>query len=465
MAKKSDDWMFGDAGLPKKPAAPPPTPDVTQQKTDRLEAIQPNEPKPVAKPAAAPVKPPEPARAAPPSEADKLKQKVLDHTAKLRRALLEGTPPPPEGGRAGVGGTPPAKAPSPLAHVAPAPPPPAPAAPHPNPPPAARGEGAAAPAPRAEGAAAPAERGEGGQPDDDTAALKRALIEKTRTTTLKDLERKGMKQVQVINMAIVEQIVGEAVTRVVEKRHLGAREKKAIEQDAKREFLELMDEHKRALAAKSDEERKRADLERQVDKLRLELLRQEEALSEQRESARIAISAESLRDLETSCKKVLGEFMNDERRTLVADKNPKAEEGLGELEKKLGEVFDRLVGRLKSDYEDLLERRIEKLNKALSETENALRHMAQMKSIDPGIASIYRTVQGLALDEDNYERKKELLAIVFLENLQLQHKEITEKDREAAVIRSTLEPSRDEAPQAPEGFEPPLDPLTTETAF
>jgi len=445
VAKKSDDWMFGDAGLPKKPAAPAPAPDVTQQKTDRLEAIQPNEPKPTpaAKPpvkAPAPAPPPVAAKAAPASEADKLKQKVLDHTAKLRRALLEGTPPPPEGGRAGVGGTPPPKPASPLAHVAPAPAPQAP--PTPTLPPAG-----------------------GGSPDDDTAALKRALIEKTRTTTLDDLAKKGMRQVQVINMAIVEQIVGEAVERVVQKHHLGAREKKTIEQDAKREFLELMDEHKRALAAKSDEERRRLDLEKQVDKLRLELLRQEEALSEQRESARIAISAESLRDLETSCKKVLVEFMTDERRALTAETNPKAEDGLVSLEKKLGEIFDRLVGRLKSDYEDLLERRIEKLNKALSETENALRHMAQMKSIDPGIASIYRTIQGLSLDEENYERKKELLAIVFLENLQLQHKEITEKDREAAVIRSTLEPRKDEAPPAPEGFEPPLDPLTTETAF
>ena len=178
-------------------------------------------------------------------------------------------------------------------------------------------------------------------------------------------------------------------------------------------------------------------------------------LADQRESATVAISPTSLTELEASCKRLLGEFF----------KEPK-DEALVPLEKKLAEVFDRLVGRLKSDYEDLLERRIDKLNKALADTEGALRRLAQMKAIDGGIASIYDSVQGLSLDEANYERKKELLAVVFLENLTIQGKQITDADRDAALIKSQLD-SQKPAPslEAPEGFEPPLDPLTTETAF
>src|SRR5581483_3995202 len=100
--KKNDDWMFGDKGAPK--AAPKKEqPDVTSQPTDRLEAIKPGEPMP--KPAPPAPKPaPPPAKAAPPpapkpapppvksapppapGSQDELKQKVLDHTAKLRRA-------------------------------------------------------------------------------------------------------------------------------------------------------------------------------------------------------------------------------------------------------------------------------------------------------------------------------------------------------------------------------------------
>lgn len=441
--------MFGDGGPPKKG----PQPDVTSQPTDRLEAIKQGEPVPAAprpappkpappKPAAtlaspakpAPVAPtpaptsPAPKRVAakdtPPVErpSEDLKQKVLDHTAKLRRSLLEGTRPPE-----------PPK---------PAPEPPKPAEPEP----------ALDPGPTSS--------------PDDSAALRRALVERTQKTTLRDLEKKGLKQVQVLDMRTIEKIVSEAVERALEKRHLTAGTKKQLEQEAKREFLELMDEHKRALAEKSDEERRARDLEKTVEKLRAEVARQEAVLSEQRESATVAISPASLAELETSCKRLLSEFMTGERRALVAEANPKAEEGIGALEKKLAEAFDRLVGRIKSDYEDLLERRIDKLNKALSDTENALRQLAKMKSIDPGIASIYDSVQGLSLDELNFERKKELLAVVFLENLAIQGKEITDEDRNAATIKSTLDSQKPEPSiEAPEGFEPPLDPLTTETAF
>jgi hypothetical protein len=451
LATKSDDWMFGDAGLPGKPAPP----DVTSQPTDRVEAIRKGEPEPppVEKPAPAPVAPPPPptgdsraSAGSPPrpaaTEAEKLRQKVLDHTNKLRRALLEGSKPaaaPP----APVASTAPALVASAPHPVAPAPSAPAPPGP--------------APPPTIEPAKATSSA-------DDSAALRRALVEQTRKTTLKDLEKKGLKNVAVLDMKTIERIVSEAVEKAIDKRPFTATQKRALEQDAKREFLELLDEHKRAVAERSDEERRRLDLEKQVEKLRAELSRQEAVLSEQRASATVAISAASLAELEASCKALLREFMTAERRALTAEANPKAEEGLAALEKKLAEVFDRLVGRIKSDYEDLLERRIDKLNNALAETENALRAMAQMKSIDPGIASIYSTVQGLSLDELNYGRKKELLAIVFLENLEIQKKTITEADRAAAVIKSTLEPARPSL-DAPEGFEPPLDPLTTETAF
>ena len=473
--------MFGEAGPPKRA----PVPDVTTQPTDQLESITRGEPRPVAKipPVKAPppvewpepspvepgrvspltrLKPPvepppkvdsprgespplarprpvelppkvdpprveQPPRAPEPpkSPLDPLKQKVLDHTARLRRELM------------GESGGPGAEPPSPKGPPAPAPPP----EPEPEPEPI------------------PVEPGA-----EDSKALRRAVLEKTQKTTLRDLEKKGLKNVAVLGMRTIEKIVNEAVENAIAKRGLSATQKRTLEQDAKREFLELMDEHRRALAEKSDEERRGLDLQKQVDKLRSELARQEAVLTEQRESATIAISASSLAELEATCKRVLQEFMTAERRALAAHANPKAEEGLGALEKKLGEAFDRLVGRLKSDYEDLLERRIEKLNKALADTENALRHMAQLKSLDPGIASLYRTIQGLSLDEAYFERKKELLAVVFLENLQIQGKEVTATDREAAVIKSSLESQRP-ALEAPPDFEPPLDPLTTETAF
>ncbi len=43
-----------------------------------------------------------------------------------------------------------------------------------------------------------------------------------------------------------------------------------------------------------------------------------------------------------------------------------------------------------------------------------------MKNIDLGVSSIYRTVQGLAGDDELFEQKKEMLEDLFQANLQLQ---------------------------------------------
>ena len=42
-----------------------------------------------------------------------------------------------------------------------------------------------------------------------------------------------------------------------------------------------------------------------------------------------------------------------------------------------------------------------------------------MKNIDLGVASIYRTVQGLSADDDNAEQKKEMLKNIFDANVAL----------------------------------------------
>jgi hypothetical protein len=66
-----------------------------------------------------------------------------------------------------------------------------------------------------------------------------------------------------------------------------------------------------------------------------------------------------------------------------------------------------------------LERRIAKLTDLLGITEEELRRVAAMKGIDLGLASIYRTVQGLALDTDQYERKREMMRTIFETNFHL----------------------------------------------
>jgi GGDEF domain-containing protein len=69
---------------------------------------------------------------------------------------------------------------------------------------------------------------------------------------------------------------------------------------------------------------------------------------------------------------------------------------------------------------DQLERRIAKLTSLLGVTEEELQRVLSMKTIDEGVASIYRTVQGLGSDAAQAEQKKAMMAVIFNENLAFQ---------------------------------------------
>jgi diguanylate cyclase (GGDEF)-like protein len=74
------------------------------------------------------------------------------------------------------------------------------------------------------------------------------------------------------------------------------------------------------------------------------------------------------------------------------------------------------------DRIDLLERRLAKLTHLLGVTEDELQRVAAMKGIDLGIASIYRSVQGLSDDAANREKKIEMMKEIFKANLEMRQK-------------------------------------------
>jgi len=66
-----------------------------------------------------------------------------------------------------------------------------------------------------------------------------------------------------------------------------------------------------------------------------------------------------------------------------------------------------------------LERRITKLTSSLGATEAELLRVAEMKDIDLGVSSIYRTVQGLKSADEGFAAKKEMLKNIFDANVAL----------------------------------------------
>ena len=68
---------------------------------------------------------------------------------------------------------------------------------------------------------------------------------------------------------------------------------------------------------------------------------------------------------------------------------------------------------------ELLQRRLSKVTDSLAETEGMMRRGFAGASIDAGVASIYRTVQGLTDVENDLELKKEMMSKIFEANLEL----------------------------------------------
>ncbi|MEW6074006.1 MAG: hypothetical protein AB1726_15600 [Planctomycetota bacterium] len=77
-----------------------------------------------------------------------------------------------------------------------------------------------------------------------------------------------------------------------------------------------------------------------------------------------------------------------------------------------------------------LERRVHKLTESLGVTEEELKRIAAAKSIDLGISSLYRTVQGLDAGDAWAEAKRAMLECIFAANLALQGKAAAERGGE-----------------------------------
>ncbi len=73
----------------------------------------------------------------------------------------------------------------------------------------------------------------------------------------------------------------------------------------------------------------------------------------------------------------------------------------------------------RSAREELLERRLEKVTRALAEVEREVARLRAEASGDPGRPSVYACVQGLSADAPNFARKRALLETIFEENLTL----------------------------------------------
>jgi hypothetical protein len=87
-----------------------------------------------------------------------------------------------------------------------------------------------------------------------------------------------------------------------------------------------------------------------------------------------------------------------------------------------GLAEDRVPGASAEDLSslDILTRRSSKLEQALAEARAALAHVSRLEYVDPGLSSLYRTIQGLAPEDPRHAQKGAALECIFRANLALQ---------------------------------------------
>lgn len=113
----------------------------------------------------------------------------------------------------------------------------------------------------------------------------------------------------------------------------------------------------------------------------------------------------------------------DKLRELLA--SPAAPAADGQREADLQDRIQELIAQHNRQI-DVLERRIGKLTVSLEATEEELRRMALLREIDPGLASRFKSVQGLDSRESMLEAKKEMMSAIFKANVEL-HDEIARR--------------------------------------
>ena len=245
--------------------------------------------------------------------------------------------------------------------------------------------------------------------------LNQALAQEVRRwakrTTPEDLKRRGIDRVRSIKLADMAVLIEKAVNRTLMARTIGELDDdiEGFSGEAREEFLRLVRDDRQRPASGLEEK-----AETELDRLKSELARRRKALA--RQEMAIAEGDGQAMELETKLRKLFASWGGDGNSALESEVVALA---LKEVSKEHQHV--QMV-RLQQHREEIdrLERRIGKLSNLLGQTEEELARLVHSGVVaDDGVASIYRTVQGISITDQGYSRKRELMKEIFDANLKL----------------------------------------------
>lgn len=259
--------------------------------------------------------------------------------------------------------------------------------------------------------------------------VKGMMRQASHRVNIDQLVKQGKKTISLLSKDKMEELINQAVKNIVDKyRAMAAGIAQVpvgqIEAESKAEFKELLQTYQQTAKAKTDLEQSKQALDGELDELRKDLERQkalaEGRLSEEAEKALVIGFKEFERELDKQVVKVF-----EKRKAILAESNPAEAPELKQVEQVLRPIIARLVAAERERFQmaggqsretQLLEKRMEKLYAQIAAMESALRTISQSKVYsNQQINNVLRQL-GLANEDKNFEKKKEMLKFVLTAN-------------------------------------------------
>lgn len=296
------------------------------------------------------------------------------------------------------------------------------------------------------------------------------------------LVQQGKRYINVLSKDKIDELINQAVKNIADKyRAIAAGIAGApaagtddMAAESKAEFNELLQTYQSTAKAKSDLEQSKLALDAEVEEMRKDLEKQKALadgrLSEEAEKALIIGFKEFERELDKQVVKVF-----DKRKQILQEsESPEAVAELKGVENAIRPIISRLVAAERERFQMaggqsretlMMEKRLEKLYAQIGALEAALKTITSSKVYsNQQIQNVLRQL-GLAQEDKNYEKKRDMLKVVLTANKTIlsQAKTLADQGISLAKPAGMDEALKNAPPPPPEPAAPAPAPPTTPT--
>ncbi|MHC4607371.1 MAG: hypothetical protein ACYTAF_10660 [Planctomycetota bacterium] len=275
---------------------------------------------------------------------------------------------------------------------------------------------------------------ERGLSEDLHANVQRMIKRAAPAVSVEQLVKRGTKFIRFLSKEKIQELMEQAFRTVLAKYRKSGADVGDLEAEAKKDFRELFQQYQDAVRTKETLEKSRESLSGELDDMHRELDQQRRIAEGRLDEEAERLLVVGFREFEDELDHCVQKVFEKRRLILEGQGDPEALEDLARIEELLGGVIRRLVeaerarfqGRFARDRETaIMERRIAKLMDQMKAMENALRMISNQKLFsNQQIANMLREL-GVAPDDMLAKKKKEMLKVVYDENVNLR-KQITE---------------------------------------